>query len=92
MKCAASRVVTFDSKSRHLGIRCSDASPAPCSSAPCATHGLVSLFHPAFENVVYEGATMVARGAGEVPIILWLLIKGVDSDRPTADTSAAMPA
>jgi hypothetical protein len=41
-------------------------------------HSLISLFLPGHRNPVYWWATMAARGAGELPIIFWLLIKGAD--------------
>ena len=46
-----------------------------------AAHSFVSLLLPGQRNAVYEIATMVGRGIGELPIILWLLIKGVDVSR-----------
>jgi uncharacterized protein DUF4386 len=42
-------------------------------------HSLISLLLPGPRHAVYELATMVGRGIGELPIIFWLLIKGVDS-------------
>ncbi len=39
-------------------------------------HSFISLMLPGHRPVAYEIVTMVARGAGELPIILWLLIKG----------------
>jgi hypothetical protein len=41
-------------------------------------HSLISLLLPGRHYAVYELATMVARAAGEFPIMFWLLIKGVD--------------
>jgi uncharacterized protein DUF4386 len=42
-------------------------------------HSLISLLLPGPRHAVYELATMVGRGIGELPIIFWLLIKGADS-------------
>jgi hypothetical protein len=39
-------------------------------------HSIVSLLWPGESNLLYERITMVARGAGEFPIMLWLLIRG----------------
>ncbi|HQQ75914.1 MAG TPA: DUF4386 domain-containing protein [Thermoanaerobaculia bacterium] len=44
-------------------------------------HSIVSLLLDAPRNVAYERITMLARAAGEFPIMLWLLVKGAD-DRP----------
>jgi len=33
---------------------------------------------------LYERVTMLARAAGELPIILWLLIKGADAHRTSS--------
>jgi hypothetical protein len=54
-----------------------------------AAHSLVSLLLPDFRSLLYERATMVARGAGEVPIMLWLLIKGVGSGQASSEVPRA---
>lgn len=41
-------------------------------------HSFVSLFFPGVRSTVYEVATMAARGLGELPIMFWLLVKGVE--------------
>jgi hypothetical protein len=48
------------------------------------THSITSLLLGGQRIVLYERITMLARAAGEFPIILWLLIKGADAprDRP----------
>jgi hypothetical protein len=47
-------------------------------------HSLISLLLPGPRHAVYEIATMVGRGIGELPIILWLLIKGAEPARMPA--------
>ena len=42
-------------------------------------HSITSLMLGGQRIVVYERITMLARAAGELPIILWLLIKGADT-------------
>ncbi len=44
-------------------------------------HSFTSLLLPGQRYIVYEYATMVARAAGEFPIMFWLLIKGADFNR-----------
>ena len=42
-------------------------------------HSLTSLLLlPGHQSIAYQSATMVARAAGELPIMFWLLIKGAD--------------
>ncbi len=45
-------------------------------------HSLVSLLLGGARFVPYERVTMLARAAGEFPIMLWLLIKGADARLP----------
>lgn len=45
-------------------------------------HSLISLLLDGPRIILYERVTMLARAAGEFPIMLWLLIKGADA-RPT---------
>ena len=40
-------------------------------------HSLISLLFPGPQPAIYRSLTMLARAAGELPMILWLLIKGV---------------
>lgn len=42
-------------------------------------HSITSLLMAGQRIVLYERVTMLARAAGEFPIILWLLIKGADA-------------
>jgi hypothetical protein len=51
-------------------------------------HCIVSLLLPDHQSVIYERATMVGR-AGEVPIILWLLIKGANADDSLGEPDGA---
>ena len=44
-------------------------------------HSVTSLLLGGQRFILYERVTMLARGAGELPIMLWLLIKGVDAHR-----------
>ncbi|HXT20280.1 MAG TPA: DUF4386 family protein, partial [Thermoanaerobaculia bacterium] len=46
-----------------------------------SAHSLVTSLLPGPRNAIYEMATMVGRGIGELPTILWLLIAGVDPAR-----------
>jgi hypothetical protein len=39
-------------------------------------HSVISLLLNGPRIILYERVTMLARGAGEFPIMLWLLIKG----------------
>ncbi len=47
-------------------------------------HSVTSLLMADQRIVLYERATMLARAAGEFPIMLWLLIKGADARRATS--------
>jgi hypothetical protein len=42
-------------------------------------HSITSLLLGGQRIALYEGLTMLARAAGEFPIMLWLLIKGADT-------------
>lgn len=44
-------------------------------------HSLTSLLLGGPRIILYERVTMLARAAGEFPIMLWLLIKGADARR-----------
>jgi hypothetical protein len=44
-------------------------------------HSLISLLLDRPRVILYERITMLARAAGEFPIMLWLLIKGADARR-----------
>jgi hypothetical protein len=44
-------------------------------------HSMTSLLLAGHRIVLYERVTMLARAAGEFPIMLWLLIKGADVRR-----------
>jgi hypothetical protein len=44
-------------------------------------HSLTSLLLGGPRIILYERLTMLARAAGEFPIMLWLLIKGADTRR-----------
>jgi hypothetical protein len=52
-------------------------------------HSFTSLLLPGHRHVAYELATMVARAAGELPIMFWLLIKGADLDHALHEPSRA---
>jgi hypothetical protein len=45
-------------------------------------HSLTSLLLAGPRIILYERVTMLARAAGEFPIMLWLLIKGADARPP----------
>lgn len=47
-------------------------------------HSLISLLLDGPRIILYERVTMLARAAGEFPIMLWLLIKGADARRTTS--------
>jgi hypothetical protein len=47
-------------------------------------HSVISLLLDGPRIILYERATMLARAAGEFPIMLWLLIKGADAPRRRA--------
>jgi len=49
-------------------------------------HSVTSLLLAGHRFILYERVTMLARAAGEFPIMLWLLIKGADAGR--ASTAA----
>jgi hypothetical protein len=44
-------------------------------------HSFTSLLLPGHRIILYERVTMLARAAGEFPIMFWLLIKGADARR-----------
>ncbi len=44
-------------------------------------HSVTSLLLAGHRIILYERVTMLARAAGEFPIMLWLLIKGADAPR-----------
>jgi hypothetical protein len=44
-------------------------------------HSVTSLLLAGQRNALYEEVTMLARAAGEFPIMLWLLIRGADARR-----------
>ena len=44
-------------------------------------HSIISLLLDGPRIILYERATMLARAAGEFPIMLWLLIRGADARR-----------
>jgi hypothetical protein len=46
-------------------------------------HSLFSLLVDGPRIILYERLTMLARAAGEFPIMLWLLIKGADARAPS---------
>jgi len=46
-------------------------------------HSVLSLLLDGPRIILYERVTMLARAAGEFPIMLWLLIKGADT-RPAS--------
>lgn len=47
-------------------------------------HSVTSLLLAGQRIALYERVTMLARAAGEFPIMLWLLIKGADARRATS--------
>jgi hypothetical protein len=47
-------------------------------------HSLISLLLDGPRIILYERVTMLARAAGEFPIMLWLLIMGADARRMTS--------
>jgi hypothetical protein len=47
-------------------------------------HSVTSLLLAGHRIILYERVTMLARAAGEFPIMLWLLIKGADTRRQAA--------
>jgi len=49
------------------------------AGAAYVTHSIISLLLEGPRIVLYERVTMLARAAGEFPIMLWLLIKGADA-------------
>lgn len=48
------------------------------AGAAYVAHSLVSLLLGGPRIILYERVTMLARAAGEFPIMLWMLIKGAD--------------
>jgi hypothetical protein len=52
-------------------------------------HSIFSLLLPGPQPVIYRSLTMAARAAGELPIILWLMIKGIRAVPPLAEPSPA---
>jgi hypothetical protein len=46
-------------------------------------HSVISLLRDGSRIILYERVTMLARAAGEFPIMLWLLIKGAHAHPPT---------
>lgn len=54
-------------------------------------HSIVSLMWPGMRVPAYERVTMLARAAGEFPVMLWLLIRGADV-RNMASTASNAPA
>ena len=56
------------------------------AGAAYVAHSITSLVLAGQRFVLYERVTMLARAAGEFPIMLWLMIKGADVRRliPTA--------
>jgi hypothetical protein len=61
------------------------------SGCAYATHSLLSLLVPEFQPALYRIVTMVARSVGEPPMILWLLIKGVDVSRLSSGRPRSEP-
>ena len=49
-------------------------------------HSVVSLVWPDWRLPMYERATMMARAAGEFPVILWLAVKGTTDPNATRAT------
>ena len=47
-------------------------------------HSVTSLMLAGQRIVLYERVTMLARAAGEFPIMLWLLVKGADTRRASS--------
>jgi len=52
------------------------------AGAAYASHSIITLLLGGARFMLYERATMLARTAGEFPIMLWLLIKGADVRPP----------
>jgi hypothetical protein len=50
-------------------------------------HSVTSLLLAGQRIVFYERVTMLARAAGEFPIMLWLLVKGADTHRASTGTA-----
>jgi uncharacterized protein DUF4386 len=51
------------------------------------THSVTSLLLAGHRVILYERVTMLARAAGEFPIMLWLLIKGADVRRVSSSAA-----
>jgi hypothetical protein len=60
------------------------------AGAAYVTHGVITLLLGGARFVLYERATMLARAAGEFPIMLWLLIKGADVRPPWPEPGGAV--
>src|SRR6266550_9039057 len=52
-------------------------------------HSITSLLLGGHRIIAYERVTMLARAAGEFPIMFWLLIKGADTRRASDQPSGA---
>lgn len=50
-------------------------------------HSVVSLLLAGHRIILYERVTMLARAAGEFPIMLWLVIKGADARQASSRTA-----
>jgi hypothetical protein len=59
------------------------------AGAAYVAHSAISLLLGGARFVLYERVTMLARAAGEFPIMLWLLIKGADP-RPLLPPSGSV--
>src|SRR6266550_9071781 len=49
-------------------------------------HSITSLLLGGHRIMAYERVTMLARAAGEFPIMLWLLFKGADARQASSKT------
>ena len=61
------------------------------AGAAYVLHSIVSLLWPATRLIAYERITMLARAAGEFPVMLWLLVRGA-TVRSAQATSRPGPA
>ena len=50
-------------------------------------HSVASLLLAGRRIILYERVTMLARAAGEFPVMLWLLIKGADARQTSSRTA-----
>ncbi len=50
-------------------------------------HSMTSLLLAGQRIVLYERVTMLARAAGEFPIMLWLVVKGADTRRESSEAA-----